>query len=366
MLTKFAVTNYRGFAKRIEWDLSHPANYGFNTHVIKDGTIKSGILYGPNGSGKSNFSLALFDIVNHLSQKVKMPYYYENFIYVGDTAGVVTFEYTFQFDDEHVEYVYSKNAKGALLTETLKVNNVEVIGRTKERLFFSSEFVIDKGVREQLEANANYLSMINYLISSSPLDSGHYLLKIRRFVDSMLWFRCLDNREFIGLEINPRTNVDEYIIANNLVDDFADFLLQVSGQIFRFTAHYASDKFLRCVIDDCEVPFHLIASTGTQALHLLYYWLQRMGEASFVFIDEFDAFYHFRLAFEVCQRLFRLPCQVFASSHNTYLMTNDLLRPDCNFVLNNNQIKSLADCTDKELRFAHNIEKIYRGGGFNE
>jgi len=36
MLTKFAVTNYRGFANRIEWDLSNPANYEFNRSVIKE------------------------------------------------------------------------------------------------------------------------------------------------------------------------------------------------------------------------------------------------------------------------------------------------------------------------------------------
>ena len=45
MLTKFAVTNYRGFKDRIEWDLSHPSNYEFNTHVIKDGVVKNGIVY---------------------------------------------------------------------------------------------------------------------------------------------------------------------------------------------------------------------------------------------------------------------------------------------------------------------------------
>ena len=42
-------------------------------------------------------------------------------------------------------------------------------------------------------------------------------------------------------------------------------------------------------------------------------------------------------------------------------MTNDLLRPDCNFILNENKIKPLCDCTDKELRFGHNIEKLFRG-----
>ena len=84
MLVKFAVTNYRGFADRIEWDLSSPANYEFNKNAIKDGIIKNGIVYGPNGSGKTNFSLALFDIENHLSPKWKKIDYYVNFIYTGN------------------------------------------------------------------------------------------------------------------------------------------------------------------------------------------------------------------------------------------------------------------------------------------
>ena len=44
MLIKFAVKNFRGFAERIEWDLSHPSNYSFNTYAVKDGVIKNGII----------------------------------------------------------------------------------------------------------------------------------------------------------------------------------------------------------------------------------------------------------------------------------------------------------------------------------
>lgn len=40
MLVKFAVKNYRGFANKIEWDLSKPSNYSFNTFAVKDGVIK--------------------------------------------------------------------------------------------------------------------------------------------------------------------------------------------------------------------------------------------------------------------------------------------------------------------------------------
>ena len=49
MLAKFAVKNYRGFAKKIEWDLSKPSNYEFNPFAVKDGIIKNGIIYGQNG-----------------------------------------------------------------------------------------------------------------------------------------------------------------------------------------------------------------------------------------------------------------------------------------------------------------------------
>ena len=36
MLCKFAVTNYRGFEQRIEWDLTKARDYAFNTFAIKN------------------------------------------------------------------------------------------------------------------------------------------------------------------------------------------------------------------------------------------------------------------------------------------------------------------------------------------
>ena len=44
MITRFAVKNYRGFADKIVWDLSHPSSYSFNTNAIKDGVVKNGII----------------------------------------------------------------------------------------------------------------------------------------------------------------------------------------------------------------------------------------------------------------------------------------------------------------------------------
>ena len=63
-----------------------------------------------------------------------------------------------------------------------------------------------------------------------------------------------------------------------------------------------------------------------------------MKEMSFVVIDEFDAFYHYELAEAVVRRLIAL----------------------------DNKIKSLADRTTKALRQAHNLQKMYKAGAFDE
>ena len=364
MLIKFAVKNFRGFAERIEWDLSQPSNYSFNTYAIKDGVVKNGIIYGPNGSGKSNFALAIFDIENHLSAKWKKTDYYTNFVYTGAPNSPVEFEYQFKFGNDIIDYRYSKNSIGLLLSESLSVNQKQVFKRDEKTFEIDDrQFKIDAAIKENFKQNVNSVSVINFLTASFPFSQDHYIVKLVLFVNSMLWFKNLDSREFIGLE-TASFNIEEFIIQNHYVDDFTEFLARVSGQRFKFVAPKEGDKNLYCEIEGNTIPFLLMASTGTQALELLYVWIKRMSAASFVFIDEFDAFYHFKLAFEVCMQLFNLNCQVFTSSHNTYLMTNDLLRPDCNFILQDNKIKPLQACTEKELRFGHNIEKLFRAGAF--
>lgn len=368
MLTRFAVTNYRGFDKKIELDLSSPNNYSFNQNSISNGIIKNGIIYGPNGVGKTNFGLALFDIEYHLAPlKAKKSDYYDNFIYAGKPDSTVDFEYTFKFDGKVLEYKYSKSYNGKLKKESLYVDNDNIFCRDEDNLTINAkQFPNANNIQTNFLNNANSVSVINYLLAVYPLDKDNYLLKLQEFVNGMLWFASLEFREFIGVESNQKTNIEEYIISNNLTSDFTDFLERISEQKFEFVNPQKGNKTLWYKVGNSKLPFCLTVSTGTRTLELLYFWLKHMNETTFVFIDEFDAFYHFKLAFNICKELFNLPCQLFLSSHNTYLMTNDLLRPDCNFIIDGKSIKSLSNCTDKELRFGHNIEKIYRAGAFYE
>lgn len=366
MLKKFAVTNFKSFKDRIELDLSRHKSYEFNDFAIQNGIIKDGIIYGPNGSGKSNFGYAVFDIVGHLSQNTFNRRVYENSTFACNPNTLMKFEYTFDFNGQNVEYSYTENSKVQLVDESLYVDGVQIFSKNKDGLEIrKDEFPMTEETVSALASNANSIPIVNYLVSSYPLDSDHYLNSLKRFVDSMLWFRCLEDRGFIGLQ-NHVTNIDEFVIDNNLMDDLSLFLTEVSGQKYTFSRPMKGEKLLFCIIDGNRIPFASIMSTGTSSLYLLYYWLKNLDSALFVFIDEFDAFYHYRLSLSVCKKLFeREKTQVLLTSHNTYLMTNDLLRPDCNFILNNNEIKALCDCTEKELRWGHNIEKMYRGGAFD-
>ena len=44
---------------------------------------------------------------------------------------------------------------------------------------------------------------------------------------------------------------------------------------------------------DKETPLSSIGSSGTSALWLFYFWRIRFKEVTFLFIDDFDAYFHF-------------------------------------------------------------------------
>ena len=143
MLKRFKVTNYRGFKQPLRWDLGYFCDeYDYNHYAIDNGTIKSGMIYGRNSCGKTSLSLAVFDIVNHLSQTWKKPDYYSNFAYVGNPEQAVEFEYRFVFGPYNLLYVYSKDNQGRLMTERLEVNGQTMFSRQPSSLNLMKEFDI--------------------------------------------------------------------------------------------------------------------------------------------------------------------------------------------------------------------------------
>lgn len=365
MLTYFSVKGFKNFKDEIVLDLGNTRDYQFNAQCIKNGAIRAAMMYGPNSSGKSNFGEALFDIVSSLTDKNKEPRLYANYLNLDVNASFAEFCYKFKFQNDEVKYCCKKQNQDTFLEETVIINGSVAV---------KYDYIKNKGKTtlpdaEKLNLNLfnNNISFAKYIYKNTNLDKrkadSKAFCDLFNFVERMLFFRSLDTNAYIGF-----TNGSEQL-ANGIIDagklnDFEVFLRQ--NKIEYTFKEDPNTKNIMCVFDGGKaVNLFEIASNGTKALSLFYYWYVRLNKASFVFVDEFDAFYHSDISENIVKALIAAEnIQFMLTTHNTDIMTSELLRPDCYFLLNNGTLKSISDSTEKELRIAHNLQKMYKGGAF--
>ncbi|MFV0520880.1 MAG: AAA family ATPase [Mangrovibacterium sp.] len=214
------------------------------------------------------------------------------------------------------------------------------------------------------------LSFLKYILNNTELadnEVNRCFKQFFEFINHMLFFRSLHQNEYLGLEIGSR-NIYSDILEQGHLQDFQDFLHEAGIDYKLCVVKESVEETIAVDFGGKKIAFHLLASSGTKLLSLFYYWLQRLqaAQVSFLFLDEFDAFYHHELSAFIMNKLKEIGIQSVITTHNTSIMSNDLLRPDCYFFLKDGQIRSLAERTNKELREAHNIEKMYKAGTFDE
>ncbi len=367
MLKKFSVENFKGFRDKIIFDTGSPSNYSFHSEIIANGCVTKGIIYGINSCGKSNLGLAIFDIITHLTEKEKLLKSYDLYLNMSGRKSFAEFEYVFVFGEHEVIYKYKKTNANTLQEESLSIDEKEIVYFDFVKGDGFTRLEGSEALNATIKSNSP-ISRVKYVSSNSILTENTENLIFKKFIDfveHMLLFYSLDSRGYEGF-MNGTESIAEGIANSGKVKEFEDFLKE-NGIVYNlYSCEVDGKKSIYCRFNNHDVNFFKIASTGTLSLALFYYWYVRMQEASFVFIDEFDAFYHFELSESVEKRLRTIQgVQIFTTTHNTDLMSNDLLRPDCYFILKDNKIKAISDLTEKELRFAHNLQKMYKAGAFN-
>ncbi len=369
MLTKFTVSNFKGFDGEFTFDLQDTNGYNFNSECIKNGIVKNALIYGHNGVGKSNLGLAIFDIIGHLSDNQTEESLYSIYLNAINSGETANFHYEFIFDTNKVIYKYQKINNKTIIAENIIINGNELAAIDRQ---ISSEAIVRFKGAENLKtdlSNSN-LSLLKYIKNNTVLDGNiesEALNNFFNFVDGMLFFRSLDSNLYLGLEVGYSSVAKDIIEKGNVAD--LELFLNKAGVDCKLKIEKESDQeILAFDFGDKTISFYRIASQGTRALTLFYFWLQRLridSQVSFLFIDEFDAFYHHELSALIVEELKKTGVQFILTTHNTSIITNDLLRPDCYFLMNKTAIRSLANSTSKELREAHNIEKMYKAGSFN-
>jgi AAA15 family ATPase/GTPase len=372
MLHSFSVKNFKGFRDEITLDLSKVKNYEFNTEVIRNGLINTALIYGYNGVGKSNLALAVMDIILHLTDKNKRPELYDNYLNVDGTEPIAEFSYSFKLNDSLLIYQYGKQNYESLIYEKVIIDDKEIISYDRRN---NHPVKIELSGTETLNKNPEQIkiSVLKYIKGNAVLNESKeaaIFIEFLNFVDNMLLFWNRDERGYQGYDVGSG-ELSKGIIEANHFDDFKEFLKR-AGLDSNIIFEKKNDKYeMYYTFTNKKIDFWDSASTGAKALTLFYYWIQRVqyGEnpPSLVFIDEFDAFYHSELSHFIIKEIKKIErCQFILTTHDTTVMTNELLRPDCYFLMYKDRVQSLAESTNKELRFAHNLEKIYRSGLRNE
>ena len=367
MLKCFSVRNFKNFKEKISFDLSEPYNYEFNKEVISNGCVAKSIIYGINSSGKSNMGLALFDLVCHLTDKERLTRSYEYYLNMDEDNNIAEFEYVFQFEGRELKYQYGKTSLDTLVYEALEISGEKVL----EYNYQSNDGFVRLEGAETLNntmKNDSPISRVKYVSSNAILvdnDINRAFQNFMSYVNRMLLFYSLDQRGYQGFSIGAES-VAQGIIDSGCLGDFERFLAENNIFYHLQEAEVDGRKAIYCKFKNRSADFFRIASTGTRSLALFYYWYVKMKSTSLVYIDEFDAFYHYDLSRSIVKRIAKLEgVQVILTTHNLNLMSNDLLRPDCYFVLKNNSIRALPELTEKEIRKAHNLQKMYKAGTFD-
>lgn len=369
MLKRFEVKGFKQF-EHLVWDFSKIRDYDYNVNCVSDGVIKDGLVYGANASGKTNLGLALFDIVANLTDNDSNDSLYQYYLKADKDAKTADFCYDFQFDTHNVRYIYSKLSHKVLSSETLFIDDILVVNwPVNGGVYIEKNFLHTYKFGEiPWNKESSDLSFIKYIFNNMVASADSVLSKMKKFVNGMLWFQRTDNlNTYIGFS-NSSENIFDYIIRNNYIHDFEIFLNKFAGLDIKLVAEKKPDGSTEIYINyKNRIPLSVTASSGTRALSLFYYWMKHKEGMSLLFIDEFDAFYHFDLAKKVLKYLIAdFKGQALLTTHNIDLLTNQITRPDCCFILNNAKIKSFADATKRTLRQSNNLERLYVGGEFNE
>ena len=205
------------------------------------------------------------------------------------------------------------------------------------------------------------LPFLRWLINNTAFSDDSVLIRLSKYVRKMCMITVghdllYSNRNFLE-NLKNQVHLQNFEDFLNLMGIECKLVLQElpDGQV---ELYFSQSKL---------VPFYSTASSGTLALTSLYQKI--VSNCSLIYIDDFAAFYHYEMA-EKLISFFKTKypkCQLIMTSHNTNLMTNKIMRPDCLFILSSRgTLTALCDATERELREGHNLEKMYIRGEFEK
>ena len=373
MIRKFQVKNYKNFKDVVSIDFTNVHDYKYNEYCVNADLINKMIIYGKNAEGKSNLGMALYDIVYDI-QTNRVFFHNDQRMYKNANAAddeLVEFFYSFLFENTVIDYEYKKRDIFETVFEKLTIND--------QTIFY---YDLESGERDFSnvnEINANELNWeeffetnsseereitnptaLRYIIYNTVQKDTSVIYKLSQFLRGMKFTNSLNMNTHI------RFRFGEYFETQEDLNKFQKFLNDYGVKCKLVMLDQPDGK--KELYFDYKKPllFSSNMSSGTLALTRFYLQYLSRNKPSFIFMDEYDAYYHFELSEKIVRLLEEeFECQVILTSHNTNLLSNSIMRPDCFMILSNGKLTPICEATSRELRQGHNLEKLYKNGEFD-
>ena len=209
------------------------------------------------------------------------------------------------------------------------------------------------------------LTALRFAYSNTAADEGSLLKKLIAFITRMR-FSISSSTPMVYLSMKNILNE----LANSGADAVQRFqsFLNDFGIACKLTVLKEADGKNHIYFDHkTPLSFFENMSSGTMLLTKFYgQYMMSKPRPSFIFVDEFDAYYHYELSEKIVRLLEEdFECQVVLTTHNTNLLSNSIMRPDCFLILHDGKLTPICDATTRELRQGHNLEKLYMSGEFD-
>ncbi len=367
MLLRFSVSGYRGFDGPIEIDFTDKKNYQFGKDCVRGEVLDKIVIVGGNGAGKTNFGYALVDIITTVTGFTRDIGQMDERCFLNGYSreGKAEFCYEFIHRGSRIEYSYSKGSPTSILSERLVVDRSTLFDYSASDPASGTYDLARLGLAmDDVTGLDGSVSLIRTCSEKRRTSGDPAIEAVWRFARQALYYRAMWKKdEHIGL-MDTDDDVEGYIIDNGYLEEFLEFLKDVGLECGNICP---SGRELAIRTGEKEIPFADAASRGTMIMCRLFCWIKRCRDSeALIFFDDFDDMFHFATARAAITRIIssnRSQC-IFVT-HNSGLITNDFLRPDCCFILESGRLSSLASRTEKDIRKGHNLEKMLRDGVFD-